>query len=151
MCRNIKTLFNFDPPVTDPEVRAAALQYVRKISGFTKPSKANEAAFQSAVDDIARVSEWITGLLLEAEARNSSSGDKIAFCKLSREEYANTIRDLLGVTFSCHAMEVACGQCGGCLKHIETIQYSAEFDFEKLGWNEACRLAWEDAVGRVGE
>ena len=56
MCRNIKTLFNFDPPVTDDEVRAAALQYVRKISGFTKPSKANEAAFDAAIDDIARIS-----------------------------------------------------------------------------------------------
>ena len=56
MCRNIKTLFNFDPPVTDSEIRAAALQYVRKISGFTKPSKANEARFQAAVDEIARVS-----------------------------------------------------------------------------------------------
>jgi hypothetical protein len=56
MCRNIKTLFNFDPPVTDDEVRAASLQFVRKISGFTKPSKANEAAFQAAVDEIAAVS-----------------------------------------------------------------------------------------------
>jgi hypothetical protein len=55
MCRNIKTLFNFDPPVTDDEVRAASLQFVRKISGFTKPSKANEPAFQSAVDDVAAV------------------------------------------------------------------------------------------------
>ncbi len=57
MCRNIKTLFNFAPPVTDDEVRAASLQFVRKISGFTKPSKANEAAFQAAIDDIAAVSE----------------------------------------------------------------------------------------------
>jgi hypothetical protein len=56
MCRNIKTLFNFDPPVTEQEVRAASLQFVRKISGFNKPSKANEAAFLAAVDDIARVS-----------------------------------------------------------------------------------------------
>jgi len=56
MCRNIKTLFNFDPPVTDDEVRAASLQFVRKISGFTKPSKANEAAFQSAVEEVAQVS-----------------------------------------------------------------------------------------------
>jgi len=53
MCRNIKTLFNFDPPVTDDEVRAAALQFVRKISGFNKPSKANEVLFQTAVDEIA--------------------------------------------------------------------------------------------------
>jgi hypothetical protein len=56
MCRNIKTLFNFDPPVSEDEVRAASLQFVRKISGFTKPSKANEAAFLSAVDEVAAVS-----------------------------------------------------------------------------------------------
>ena len=56
MCRNIKTLFNFDPPVTPEEVRAASLQFVRKISGFNKPSKANEAAFHSAIDEIATVS-----------------------------------------------------------------------------------------------
>jgi hypothetical protein len=56
MCRNIKTLFNFDPPVTDDEVRAASLQFVRKITGFNKPSKANEAAFLAAIDDIAAVS-----------------------------------------------------------------------------------------------
>ncbi len=56
MCRNIKTLFNFDPPVTDEEVRAASLQFVRKITGFNKPSKANEAAFLSAIDEIAAVS-----------------------------------------------------------------------------------------------
>ena len=57
MCRNIKTLFNFDPPVTDEEVQAASLQFVRKISGFTKPSKANEAAFLSAVDEVAAISK----------------------------------------------------------------------------------------------
>ena len=56
MCRNIKTLFNFDPPVTDDEVRAASLQFVRKITGFNKPSKANEEAFQSAIDEIAAIS-----------------------------------------------------------------------------------------------
>jgi hypothetical protein len=56
MCRNIKTLFNFDPPVTDDEIRAASLQFVRKISGFTKPSKANEVAFLAAVDEVAGVS-----------------------------------------------------------------------------------------------
>jgi hypothetical protein len=56
MCRNIKTLFNFDPPVTDDEVRAAALQFVRKITGFNKPSKANETAFLAAIDEIANVS-----------------------------------------------------------------------------------------------
>jgi len=56
MCRNIKTLFNFDPPVTDDEVRAASVQFVRKISGFNKPSKANEASFLAAIDEVAAVS-----------------------------------------------------------------------------------------------
>jgi hypothetical protein len=56
MCRNIKTLFNFEPPVTPEEVRAASLQFVRKITGFNKPSKANEVAFQSAIDEIANTS-----------------------------------------------------------------------------------------------
>jgi hypothetical protein len=56
MCRNIRTLFNFDPPVTPEEVRAASLQFVRKITGFNKPSKANEEAFQAAIEEIARVS-----------------------------------------------------------------------------------------------
>jgi hypothetical protein len=56
MCRNIKTLFNFEPPVTEEEIRAASLQFVRKVSGFNKPSKANEAAFLSAVEEIAAIS-----------------------------------------------------------------------------------------------
>jgi len=56
MCRNIKTLFNFDPPVIDDEVRAASLQFVRKICGFTKPSKANEVAFEAAIEEVAEVS-----------------------------------------------------------------------------------------------
>lgn len=62
MCRNIRTLFNFEPRATEEEIRAASLQFVRKISGFNEPSKANEAAFYSAVDDIARIS----GRLLES-------------------------------------------------------------------------------------
>jgi hypothetical protein len=56
VCRNIKTLFNFEPPVTDEEIRAASLQFVRKVSGFNKPSKANEAAFHAAIDEIATIS-----------------------------------------------------------------------------------------------
>lgn len=59
MCRNIKTLYNFEPPVTEDEVRAAALQYVRKISGFNKPSKTNEAAFNAAVEAITAVSRTL--------------------------------------------------------------------------------------------
>jgi hypothetical protein len=56
MCRNIRTLYNFEPPVTEEEIRAASLQFVRKISGFNKPSRVNEAAFYAAVDEIARIS-----------------------------------------------------------------------------------------------
>ena len=71
MCRNIKTLFNFDPPVTEEETRAAALQYVRKITGFNKPSKANDAAFAAAVDEIAAISRTLlTSLETNAAPRN---------------------------------------------------------------------------------
>jgi hypothetical protein len=71
MCRNIKMLFNFDPPVTEDEVRAASLQFVRKISGFNKPSKANEAAFLAAVDAVAGVSmELLVSLETNAPPRN---------------------------------------------------------------------------------
>lgn len=59
MCRNIRTLFNFEPPATDEEVRAASLQFVRKVSGFNKPSKANEAAFLAAVEAVARASKTL--------------------------------------------------------------------------------------------
>ena len=64
MCRNIRTLYNFEPPANDEEVRAAALQYVRKISGFTKPSQANAAAFERAVDDVAAISARLLGELV---------------------------------------------------------------------------------------
>lgn len=71
MCRNIKILFNFKPPVTNDEVRAAALQFVRKISGFSKPSKANEAAFLAAVEDITLVSNrLLSSLETTAPPRN---------------------------------------------------------------------------------
>jgi hypothetical protein len=68
MCRNIRTLFNFDPPATDEEVRASALQYVRKLSGFTKPSQANEAAFDRAVDEVARASHALLSSLVTSAA-----------------------------------------------------------------------------------
>jgi hypothetical protein len=64
MCRNIKTLFNFDPPASDEEVQAASLQFVRKLSGFNKPSKVNEAAFQHAVDDVAQVARRLLDSLV---------------------------------------------------------------------------------------
>jgi hypothetical protein len=64
MCRNIRPLFNFDPPVTNAEVRAASLQFVRKISGFTKPSKANEAAFERGVDEVAAAARRLVDALV---------------------------------------------------------------------------------------
>lgn len=71
MCRNIKTLFNFDPPASDEEIRASALQFVRKLSGFTAPSKANEAAFNRAVDEVSAVArELIDSLKTTAEPKD---------------------------------------------------------------------------------
>lgn len=66
MCRNIKTLYNFDPPATEDEVRSAALQYVRKVSGFTKPSQANAEAFERAVDAVAEISTQLLDELVTA-------------------------------------------------------------------------------------
>ena len=71
MCRNIKTLFNFDPPATDAEVRAASLQFVRKLSGFTAPSQANRAAFDQAVEDVAKIArELVDSLVSNAPPKN---------------------------------------------------------------------------------
>jgi len=71
MCRNIRPLFNFEPPVTDDEVRAAALQYVRKVSGYTRPSKANEAAFERAVEGVAAVTrQLLESLVTEAAPKD---------------------------------------------------------------------------------
>ena len=71
MCRNIKTLFNFDPPATDEELRSASLQFVRKLSGFNAPSRANAAAFDRAIDEVARTARrLIDSLVTEAEPRD---------------------------------------------------------------------------------
>ena len=80
MCRNIRTLFNFEPPVTEEEILAASLQFVRKISGFNKPSRANEAAFHSAVADIARVSERLL-VSLESTAAPKNRQEEAAKAK----------------------------------------------------------------------
>ncbi len=95
MCRNIRTLFNFDPPSTDEEVRAAALQFVRKVSGFNKPSKANEAAFLFSVDEIARIS---TQLLqsLETNAPPKNRAEEIARAKARAEKRFATPRTASG-------------------------------------------------------
>jgi hypothetical protein len=77
MCRNIKPLFNFEPPVTDEEVHAAALQFVRKITGFNKPSKANEAAFLAAVEDIAGISRQLL-LSLQSNATPKNREEEAA-------------------------------------------------------------------------
>jgi hypothetical protein len=81
MCRNIKTLYNFEPPVTEDEIRAAALQYVRKISGFSKPSRANEAAFDAAVEAVAAVSRT----LLNSLETNAPPRDRIEIAIRAKE------------------------------------------------------------------
>jgi hypothetical protein len=68
MCRNIRTLFNFEPPASDDEIRAAALQFVRKLSGFTKPSQANAEAFEHAVDDVAAIARQLVDSLVTSAA-----------------------------------------------------------------------------------
>jgi hypothetical protein len=88
MCRNIQTLYNFEPPATDEEVRDAALQYVRKISGFTKPSQANEEAFDRAVDEVTKASRRLLDSLvtsappkdreIEAERRRARAAERFA-------------------------------------------------------------------------
>jgi hypothetical protein len=85
MCRNIRTLFNFDPPVTEEEIRAASLQFVRKISGFTKPSKANEQMFMTAVDEVAGISTRLL-LSLETTAPPKNREEEAAKAKLRAAE-----------------------------------------------------------------
>lgn len=80
MCRNIKNLFNFEPPVTQDEIRASSLQFVRKISGFTKPSKANEAAFLAAVDEVATAARRLLNTL-ETTAAPKSREEEAAKAK----------------------------------------------------------------------
>ena len=90
MCRNIRTLFNFDPPATEEEIRASALQFVRKVSGFNKPSKANEAAFERAVREVARVARRLVDSLetthpphnREAEAMKARARAAIRYANL---------------------------------------------------------------------
>ena len=81
MCRNIKTLFNFEPPATEAEIHAAALQFVRKLSGFNKPSQANEAAFTQAVDDVAAVAS----VLMASLSTNAGPRDRTVEADKARE------------------------------------------------------------------
>jgi len=89
MCRNIKILFNFEPPVTDEEIRAASLQFVRKISGFSKPSKANEGAFMAAIDEIAGASNRLLRSL-ETNAPSRSRQAEAAKAKARAAERFGT-------------------------------------------------------------
>ena len=84
MCRNIKTLFNFEPPATDEEIRASSLQFVRKLSGFNKPSKANEAAFQRASDEV----EAAARLLISSLVTNAEPRDREVEAKKAKERSA---------------------------------------------------------------
>lgn len=89
MCRNIKTLFNFDPPVTADEVRAASLQFVRKITGFNKPSKTNEAIFSAAVDEVAAISSRLLASL-ETNAPPKNREEEAAKAKIRAAERFGT-------------------------------------------------------------
>ena len=92
MCRNIRTLHNFEPPATDDEVHAAALQFVRKISGTTKPSKANEAAFQRAVEEIAHISRHLLDDLVTAAPPKDRETETVR----ARERFARRQARLAG-------------------------------------------------------
>jgi len=89
MCRNIKILFNFEPPVTHEEIRAASLQFVRKISGFNKPSKTNEIAFMTAVDEIAEIAQRLLHSL-ETNAPSRNRGEEAAKAKARAAERFGT-------------------------------------------------------------
>ena len=85
MCRNIRTLFNFEPPATDEEIRASSLQFVRKLSGFNKPSKANEAAFDRAVDEVAAAAR----LLVASLVTNAEPRDRAVEARRAKERSAS--------------------------------------------------------------
>ena len=88
MCRNIRTLFNFEPPATDDEIRASALQFVRKLSGFAKPSRANEAAFNRAVDEVTEVARRLLESLETASPARNREMEATKARARARERYA---------------------------------------------------------------
>lgn len=87
MCRNIRPLFNFDPPVTDEEVRAAALQFVRKVSGFTKPSKANEPAFDRAVEEVTHAARHLVDSLVSSAPPKNREIERAKAIERSRTRF----------------------------------------------------------------
>jgi hypothetical protein len=88
MCRNIRTLFNFEPPATEDEIHASALQFVRKLSGFTEPSKANEAAFNQAVDDVSAVARKLLASLETAHPPRNREIEAVKAKERSRARFA---------------------------------------------------------------
>ena len=88
MCRNIRTLYNFEPPATDEEVRGAALQYVRKVSGFNRPSRANEEAFQTAVDEVSQATAKLLGALVTDAAAKDREAEAAKRRARSAARYA---------------------------------------------------------------
>ena len=88
MCRNIRVLYNFEPPASDDEIRAAALQYVRKVSGFTRPSQANEAAFERAVDEVASASRRLLAALTTSAAPRDRETEAAKARAKAGERYA---------------------------------------------------------------
>jgi hypothetical protein len=88
MCRNIRTLFNFEPPATDEEIRASALQFVRKLSGFAKPSRANEAAFNQAVEEVTDAARRLLGSLETAGAAKNREVEAMKARERARERFA---------------------------------------------------------------
>ena len=94
MCRNIKTLYNFSPPATEEEVRASALQFVRKVSGFTHPSKANESAFNRAVDEVTRAAQD----LLDSMVTNAPPRDREAEAAKARARFVRRYSSPVGAT-----------------------------------------------------
>ena len=88
MCRNIRTLFNFEPPATEEEIRASALQFVRKLSGFTHPSKANEAAFHRAVEEVSQAAHRLLGSLATAAPPRDREIEAMKAKERARERFA---------------------------------------------------------------
>jgi hypothetical protein len=88
MCRNIRTLFNFEPPATEDEIRASALQFVRKLSGFTHPSRANEAAFARAVDDVSDAARRLLASLETASPTKNREAEAVKARARARERFA---------------------------------------------------------------
>ena len=95
MCRNIKTLFNFAPPVTDDEVRASSLQFVRKLSGFTKPAKANEAAFNLAVDQVSEAARTLLHSLVTTAPPKDREAEAIKARARSAKRFGKETTDKL--------------------------------------------------------